>query len=98
MAFNLQPKEKGKYFLVNDTYVRVDGHDWINLYANIGKLRAIRVATAMGKHQIHRPFCEGYVVDSEWLPYHKERFKHRCMDESELKEARSDSYFLRPNG
>jgi len=96
MAKNLTKEhEKGKYFLVNDTFVRVDGSDWVNIQANIGHFRSIEVTTGAIKALIHRPFCEGYVISPGLTTIWHPKVNKRCMSEKELQEAREDHYFLR---
>lgn len=98
MAKNLTEEHaKGKYFLVNDTFVRVDNADWINIQANVGHMRSIFVTTGNAKTQINRPICEGYVVTPGKTVLWHPAVNKRCMTEAELREAREDHYFLRRN-
>lgn len=89
---------KGKVFLVNDTFVRVDGVDYISIRSEIGKYRWIEVGTGFTTHHLVTPKCEGYVFAPavRWSNQgHGNGIMSRCMEEDELVEARQDHVFLR---
>ncbi|KAI1298749.1 hypothetical protein HDE_04036 [Halotydeus destructor] len=98
MARNLvaaKNQSKGKNFLVNDTFVRVDGVDWLNIQAHVGRLKPLHITTGNGVDRIEYPFCEGYVVSESWDRILRPTLSHRCMNEKELVEARKDHHFVR---
>lgn len=91
---------KGKVFLVNDTYIRVDGVDFVNIRADVGKYRVIEINTGYGMNRLITPKCEGYVFApvSRWMRdgvATAEPLMSRCMTGKELLDAEKDHVFLR---
>src|SRR5690349_20315653 len=92
------PIKKGKNFLVNDTFVRFDGVNWLNLQANVGRTKPIHIFTGRSQALIQRPImCEGWVMKEDDNEFTRVKVHKRCMTESELNEARNDHYLLRKN-
>jgi hypothetical protein len=91
---------KGKPFLINDTYVRVDGVDYVMVQALQGKFEPIDIMTPVGGDFIQTPKCEGYVFAPlpRWM-FHTQGnsspFRRRCMTQGELNEAEQDHTLVR---
>lgn len=88
--------KKGKNLLINDTFIRVDGVNWVAVRSNIGQYMPIEVITAHDEVTIQTPKCEGYVLHpmprwiKSWNPLHL-----RCMTPREVKEAEKDHELVR---
>lgn len=94
----IHPVKKGKNFLVNDTYIRYDGVNWLNIQANVGRTKPIQFTTGRTMALIQRPqMCEGWVLKEDDSNFIRINVTKRCMTEGELHEARNDHYFLRKN-
>lgn len=97
------PKDlpKGKPFLINDTYVRVDGIDYVMVQALQGKFEPIDIFTPVGTTFIQTPKCEGYVYAPvpRWIRESQQDgeqgLRHRCMTQEELNEADADHILVR---
>ena len=88
---------KGKVFLVNETFVRVDGVDYVNLRSEVGRYKWLEINTSMGATNLVTPKCEGYVFAPipRWFSTSSEYLMNRCMTGAELREAQQDHIFLR---
>ena len=91
---------KGKNFLINDTYIRIDGVDWFNVKSNVGKYKPIEIHTGVKyRNLLPTPVCEGYVfapnarrfIESSTAPH----LMYRCMRGEELEAAKKDAIFLK---
>lgn len=93
-------QSKGRYFLVNETFVRVDDSDYVNIRSFVGKYKQIEVNTGWGMTRVITPKCEGYVFRPlpRWYVEYSATsgpMAPRCMTEEELNEAAKDHIFLR---
>lgn len=88
---------KGKTFLLNETFIRVDGVDWVGIRAWKGRMRAIYVTSGHGEQTIHTPLCQGYVLAPivDYLRRPTKPFRVRCMNGQDLREAEKDHYYVR---
>jgi hypothetical protein len=90
---------KGKNFLVNDTFIRVDNVNYVNIRSSVGKYKPIEINTGIGTHLITTPVCEGYVMTPmpRWLvgAFGSQKMAQRCMNQADLNEAEKDHIFLR---
>ena len=96
-AYPFPKAEKGKTFLVNETFVRIDGVDWVSIRAWKGRKRAINVTSGHGEMAIHTPLCQGYVMApmNEEFRRPNRPFRVRCMNGQDLREAEEDHYYVR---
>lgn len=91
---------KGKNFLVNETYVRVDGIDWFMIKSNVGKYMPIEITSGVKFHSmIQTPVCEGYVFAPNARHYVQhagaQHLMYRCMRGEEIEAAKKDAVFLK---
>ena len=82
---------------MNETFIRVDGVDWVSVRAWKGRLRAIHIHSGHGEHSIQTPLCQGYVLapHQQHLRLPTRPFRVRCMNGQDLREAEEDHYYVR---